>query len=63
MPKLKKHRGLSKVLKVRPGKTIKRGKTGSRHNTGKKNADYNRKLRKGTILSESDYKRIKELLK
>ncbi len=63
MPKLKIHKGLSKVLKVRPGGTIKRGKTGGRHNTGKKDTAYNRKIRKGSLLSQADYKRIRELIK
>ena len=37
MPKLKTHKGTAKVCKVRPGGTVKIGKPGSRHNTGKKN--------------------------
>lgn len=62
MPKLKTHKGTAKVCKVRPGGTIKIGKPGSRHNTGKKNAASNRTLRKGSNLSKSDYKRIKEIM-
>ena len=34
MPKQKTHKGMSKVFKVRPGGTIKKGKPGVRHNTG-----------------------------
>lgn len=59
MPKMKTHKGTAKVCKVRPGGTIKIGTPGSRHNTGKKNAASNRKSRKGSLLSNSDYKRIK----
>ena len=46
MPKLKTHKGTKKVLKIRKGGTIKIGKPGSRHNTGKKNADFNKIARK-----------------
>ena len=62
MPKLKTHKGTAKVCKVRPGGTIKIGKPGTRHNTGKKNAAFNRKGRKGSLLSKADYSRIKELI-
>ena len=58
--KKKTHKGIAKVCKVRPGGTIKIGKPGSRHNTGGKNIKFNRSCRKGSLLSESDYKRIKD---
>ncbi|MDD4027636.1 MAG: 50S ribosomal protein L35 [Bacilli bacterium] len=57
--KLKTHKGIKKVLNVRPGGTISIGCAGSRHNTGKKNRDANRKNRKGSLLSASDKKRFK----
>ncbi|MBE6160424.1 MAG: 50S ribosomal protein L35 [Lactobacillales bacterium] len=62
MPKQKTHKGTAKVCKVRPGGTIKIGTPGSRHNTGKKNAAANRKSRKGSLLSNGDYKRLKDLI-
>lgn len=62
MPKMKTHKGTAKVCKVRPGGTIKIGKPGTRHNTGKKNTAFNRKGRKGSLLSKSDYSRIKDLI-
>lgn len=62
MPKLKTHKGLEKVCKVRPGGTIKIGKPGTRHNTGKKNAASNRDGRSASTLSNSDYKRLKNIL-
>lgn len=62
MPKLKTHKGTAKVCKVRPGGTVKIGKPGSRHNTGKKNAAFNRTRRKGSSLDKTDLKRIKDLL-
>lgn len=62
MPKLKTHKATSKKFKVRPGGTVKMGKPGSRHNTGKKNAASNRADRKGSLLSRADRRRIKSLL-
>ncbi|NLL44600.1 MAG: 50S ribosomal protein L35 [Mollicutes bacterium] len=62
MPKIKTHKGIAKVLKVRPGGTIKIGKPGARHNSGKKNAAYNRRARKGSNLSDADKRRIKNLI-
>ena len=60
--KMKTHKGLSKVCKVRPGGTIKIGKPGTRHNTGKKNAASNRDGRSSRTLSASDLKRVKDIL-
>ncbi len=62
MPKLKTHKGSAKVFKVRPGGTVKIGKPGSRHNTGKKTTASNRKSRKGSLLSKADYNRLKEMI-
>lgn len=59
MPKIKTHKGIKKVLKVRKGGTISIGRPGSRHNTGKKTTSLNRKNRKGSVLSKSDAKRLK----
>ena len=49
MPKLKTHKGTKKVCNVRPGGTIKIGKPGTRHNTGKKTTAASRKGRAGGI--------------
>lgn len=62
MPKMKTHKGLSKVAKVRPGGTVKIGKAGGRHNTGKKNSAANRNVRKGSLMSTGDMKRLKDIL-
>jgi large subunit ribosomal protein L35 len=62
MPKLKTHKGTKKVLNVRSGGSIKIGHPGTRHNTGKKNAASNRSGRHASLLSKSDYKRIKDLM-
>ena len=44
------------------GGTIKIGKPGSRHNTGKKNADINRANRKGSSLSKADQNRLRDII-
>ena len=50
MPKIKTHKGTAKVLKVRKSGKVKIYCPGSRHNTGSKNAKFNRKNRKGNSL-------------
>ena len=62
MPKLKTHKGLAKVCKVRPGGTVKLGVAGTNHNTGKHTSANKRNKRKGNALSTSDYKRVKAIL-
>lgn len=62
MPKLKTHKGTKKVLNIHPSGTITIGRPGSRHNTGKKSSSLNRKNRAGSILSNTDYKRIKSII-
>lgn len=63
MPKMKTHKGIKKVLNVRPGGTIGIGKPGSRHNTGKQATKQNRRNRKGSTLSHADYSRLKSVIK
>ena len=62
MPKLKTHKGTKKVLKIRKGGSIKIGKPGSRHNTGKKNASFNQNARKGSTLSRADRNRLRDII-
>jgi len=62
MPKIKTHKGTSKVLKVRKGGSVSIGRPGSRHNTGSKSAKVNRKNRKGSVLSKADYNRLKDII-
>lgn len=57
------HKGTAKVCNVRPGGTIKIGRSGTRHNTGKKNAAFNRRGRYASLLSKADYKRLKDVIK
>lgn len=58
----KTHKGVAKTIKVRPGGSTKRGKSGARHNTGKKNTNFNRKKRFGESLSSADKSRLKSLI-
>lgn len=62
MPKMKTHKGTAKVCKVRPDGTVKIGHPGTRHNTGKKNAAFNRKARSASNMNKSDMKRLKNVL-
>ena len=62
MPKIKTHSGVKKVFKTNKNKVTKIGKPGSIHNTGYKSASYNRACRKGSTISKSDYKRIKNVI-
>lgn len=62
MTKIKKHSGLSKVLKVRKSGTITLRQTGLNHKTGKKNGAVNRHKRKNSTLSSADYSRLKKVI-
>ena len=61
MPKLKTQKGSSKVFKKRKN-DYKIGRPGSRHNTGSKSTNLNRKNRKGSQLSKADHNRLKNLI-
>ena len=61
MPKIKTHKGTAKVVKERKN-DYKIGKPGSRHNTGKKSASFNRGCRKGSNLSMADQNRVKNVI-
>jgi ribosomal protein L35 len=62
MGKVKKHSGLSKVLKVRKNGTITLHHNGLNHKTGKKSGSVNRAKRKVTKISKADYKRLKKVI-
>ena len=61
MPKIKTHKGTAKVFTKRKN-DIKIGKPGSRHNTGNKNANFNRGCRNGSNLSKADQNRLKNII-
>ena len=62
MTKIKKHSGLSKVLKVRKRGTITLRQVGLNHKTGKKSGAVNRSKRKNSVLSKADYNRLKKVI-
>lgn len=62
MGKLKTHKGTKKVLNVRKSGTVTIGHPGSRHNTGSKNAAYNRGKRASVHLSSADKNRLKNII-
>lgn len=62
MPKQKSHKGIAKKVTVRPGGSIKIGKPGANHMSGKKPTSFNRKFRKGSALSQADTNRYKKAL-
>ena len=63
MQKMKSHGGISQKIIVRNSGSAKIGHVGANHNSGKKNTDFNRKARKGSILSSGDAKRYRGLVK
>ena len=58
----KTHKGTKKVLNIRQSGSITIGRPGSRHNTGSKDAAFNRKNRKGNELSKADSNRLKRII-
>ncbi|NLA05496.1 MAG: 50S ribosomal protein L35 [Firmicutes bacterium] len=62
MPKMKTHRGAAKRFKRTGGGKIKRHRAFKSHLLAKKSAGRKRRLRRSTLVSASDYKRIDQLL-
>ncbi|WIV11409.1 50S ribosomal protein L35 [Proteiniborus sp. MB09-C3] len=62
MPKMKTHRGAAKRFKKTGSGKLKRHQAYKSHLTGKKSAKRIRKLRKATLVSSGDEKRIRPLL-
>lgn len=63
MPKIKTRKALQKVLKKRKsGVVTLAGQKGKRHNTGKKNAKFNRGKRAKVNLSKADMNRLKNVI-
>ena len=63
MGKVKKHSGLSKVLKVRKGGTVTFRSPGMNHNTGKKSAKQKNRNRSNLTLSKADSNRLERAIK
>jgi len=62
MAKMKTHKGAAKRLKKTKSGKIKRFKAFKSHILTKKSAKRKRNLRKGTLVSKGDHKRIAQLL-
>lgn len=62
MAKMKTHRGAAKRFKLTKTGKIKRAKAYKSHILTKKSAKRKKNLRKGTLVSEAEVKRIKKLL-
>lgn len=62
MPKMKTHRGAAKRLKVTGTGKIKRGSGYKSHLLTGKPAKRTRRLRRASLVSETEYDRMKKLL-
>ena len=62
MPKMKTHRGAAKRFKRTGSGKIMRRRAYKGHLLAKKSAGRKRRLRRATLVSASDYKRIDQLL-
>ena len=62
MPKMKTKKALAKRVKVTGSGKLKRSHAYVSHFAANKTQKQKRKLRKGTLISSSDFKRIKLML-
>ncbi|MEW9051698.1 MAG: 50S ribosomal protein L35 [Neobacillus sp.] len=62
MPKMKTHRGAAKRFKKTGSGKLKRSHAYTSHLFANKSTKAKRKLRKASIVSKGDYKRIRFLL-
>ncbi len=62
MAKMKTHRGSAKRFKRTASGKLRRYKAYKSHLTGKKSPKRTRNLRKGTLVSKGDQKRIDSML-
>jgi len=62
MPKMKTHRGAAKRVKKTASGQLKRGNAYKSHILNKKTRKTKRNLRKASLVSASDMKRVKSLL-
>ncbi|MDD2189925.1 MAG: 50S ribosomal protein L35 [Eubacteriales bacterium] len=60
--KMKSHRGASKRFKLTGSGKVKRNKAYKSHILTKKSAKRKRGLRKATLLTSADHKRIKSVI-
>ncbi|TFD92474.1 MULTISPECIES: 50S ribosomal protein L35 [Jeotgalibacillus] len=62
MPKMKTHRGSAKRFKKTGSGKLKRSRAYTSHLFANKSTKAKRKLRKGSLVSSGDYKRIKNMI-
>jgi len=62
MPKIKTNRSAAKRFKKTGSGKIQRAKSGNNHFTGKKASKSIRNLRKGTLVSGADEKKVNKLI-
>ena len=62
MPKMKTHRGAAKRFKKTGTGKIKRMRRNKQHILTKKSPKRKRHLRKGTLVSSADAKRIRQMI-
>ncbi|AJD91721.1 MULTISPECIES: 50S ribosomal protein L35 [Jeotgalibacillus] len=62
MPKMKTHRGSAKRFKKTGKGKLKRSRAFTSHLFANKSTKAKRKLRKGSLVSSGDYKRIKDMI-
>lgn len=62
MPKMKTHKGLAKRVKKTGSGKLKRGRAYTSHLAPRKTTKQKRQLRKSSVVSPSDYRRIKLML-
>ncbi|MBM7571963.1 50S ribosomal protein L35 [Aquibacillus albus] len=62
MPKMKTHSGTAKRFRKTGTGKVKRSHAFTSHLFANKSPKQKRKLRKGTLVSAGDYKRIKQML-
>ena len=62
MPKMKSNRGAAKTFKVTGSGKIKRNKAYKAHILTKKSTKTKRNLRKATLVSDADLKRVKQMI-
>ena len=63
MAKLKSHKAMSKVLKVRKSGTITFRASGCNHNTGKRSAKRNNRNAGDIKMAKADQKRLRNIIK
>lgn len=62
MPKMKTHRGAAKRFKKTGTGEFSRMKSGKSHILTKKDRKRKRRLRQSALVSDSDFKRVQQLL-